>query len=43
MLQRLMGLKWLAKIGLNILGMSTIKELFNSLGIEPTWKKDVTA
>lgn len=42
-LHKLMGLKWLTNVGLVIFGMSTIKELFTSLHIEPFRKKEVTA
>lgn len=42
-LHTLMGLKWLADVGLEILGMSTIREQFTSLGIKPLRKNEVIA
>ena len=37
MLQRLIGLKLLMVVGHCVLGISTISELFISLGREPIW------
>lgn len=42
-LHRLIGLKLLMVEGLWDLGMKTISELFISLGMEPSTKKEVTA
>lgn len=41
MLHKLVGLKWFTDVGLEILGISTIKELFTSFGIDSIMKKDL--